>query len=139
MSIHDRVSKIKGKLRMDNLTFLYLFVVLGVGISSFGLGRLSVIQSDLQASAVTIIGGSGKIQSSSSNLANTKVVSSSPSSSVVTIETGSRGNYLASKNGKLYYTAGCKAANRIKPENIIWFDTASDAEKSGLTRSTSCK
>ena len=47
--------------------------------------------------------------------------------------------YVASKNGKLYYPVNCKGANRIKPDNRVWFDTVTDAEKSGYTPSSSCK
>jgi hypothetical protein len=34
---------------------------------------------------------------------------------------------------------GCSGANRIKPENEIWFSTKEEAEKSGFTLSTTCK
>jgi hypothetical protein len=49
------------------------------------------------------------------------------------------GSYVASKSGKLYYTASCAGAKRILDKNKVWFNTAGDAEKSGYTRATSCK
>jgi hypothetical protein len=47
--------------------------------------------------------------------------------------------YVASKNGKMYYSLGCSGAKRIKKENEVWFSTSLDAEKSGYTRSSTCK
>jgi len=47
--------------------------------------------------------------------------------------------YVASKNGKLYYSLGCSGAKRISEKNKIWFATSEEAEKSGFTFSSSCK
>ena len=48
------------------------------------------------------------------------------------------GNFLASINGKAYYPKGCAAANRIKEENIIWFDTKEEAEMQGYKPAQNC-
>jgi len=48
-------------------------------------------------------------------------------------------NYVASKNGKLYYKPSCPTVKRIKEENKVWFTTALEAEKAGYKLSTSCK
>ena len=48
------------------------------------------------------------------------------------------GNFLASINGKAYYPKDCAAANRIKEENIIWFDTKEEAEIQGYKPAQNC-
>lgn len=48
------------------------------------------------------------------------------------------GNFLASINGKAYYPKDCAAANRIKEENIIWFDTREEAEIQGYKPAQNC-
>lgn len=47
-------------------------------------------------------------------------------------------NFVASVSGKLYYPADCKAAQRIKEENRIWFATVAEAKLAGLTPSSQC-
>jgi hypothetical protein len=48
------------------------------------------------------------------------------------------GDYVASKNGEVYYPTACKSAGRIKPENRLFFATALEAEGAGFRRSTQC-
>lgn len=51
-------------------------------------------------------------------------------------ETNAR--FVASVNGKKYYPAGCKAANRINKENSIWFASEKEALEMGYTPSAQC-
>lgn len=46
---------------------------------------------------------------------------------------------VASRNGAKYYPKDCAAANKIKPENLLIFTSASQAELAGYTRSAQCK
>ena len=49
------------------------------------------------------------------------------------------GTFYGSKNGTKYYRQHCVSTQkRIKPENIIWFSSSSDAEIQGYTPSNSC-
>ncbi len=48
-------------------------------------------------------------------------------------QTAQTGTYAGSKNGTKYYTPGCAGLDRIKPENIIWFQSQQDAELQGYT------
>ena len=48
------------------------------------------------------------------------------------------GKYVASKNGTKYYLPGCSGAKRIKEENKVWFVTADDARKAGLSPASNC-
>jgi len=127
MSINDFTNKIKGRLGIDTFTLMCLFVIVGVGISAFGLGRLSVdvnFNKDLDI----------LIQNKNEEL-DYKVKGSTSISNDYLKEK----RYVASKSGKLYYTIGCSGAKRISSKNQIYFATSIDAEKSGYTFSSSCK
>ena len=47
-------------------------------------------------------------------------------------------NFVASKNGGKYYPLGCKAGDRIKLENRIFFTTEVEAETAGYTLTVAC-
>jgi hypothetical protein len=46
---------------------------------------------------------------------------------------------FGSKNGSTYYIPGCKSGNRVKPENRVYFESETDAEDQGYSRSKLCK
>ena len=48
------------------------------------------------------------------------------------------GNFIASINGKSYYPKDCPSAKRIKEENMIWFDSAEEAEADGYVPAKNC-
>lgn len=58
------------------------------------------------------------------------VLSSTDAKAVAGSETVS-GQFAASKNSTLYHTRNCQYVKRIKAENIVWFDSAADAEAAG--------
>ncbi|HUC88477.1 MAG TPA: hypothetical protein VMR49_00400 [Candidatus Paceibacterota bacterium] len=129
MSINYFLNKIKGSINVDKVTIMYSLVIIGVGISAFGLGRISV-QNNLSKDdnlGITI--------TQNNELASASLSTNSNTSNI--IQSGK--NYVASKNGKLYYTPTCAGAKRIAQKNEVWFNTAVEAEKSGYTLSTSCK
>lgn len=127
MSINDFINKIKGKLTVDTFTIMCLFVIVGVGVSAFGLGRLSVIDNLKNDQVVTI--------SDNNILLNSEIEKNIK----YTSENSKEKRYVASKNGKLYYTIGCSGSQRISVKNQIWFASILDAEKSGYSFSSSCK
>jgi len=55
-----------------------------------------------------------------------------------TAENSENGTYVASSKGKMYYPVNCGAANNLKKENRIYFQTAIEAETAGYKRSTAC-
>ena len=59
----------------------------------------------------------------------------------VTKESATRKNnaYFASKSGKVYYTSFCKAGNRVKEGNRIYFTLESEAKSSGRELSKLCE
>lgn len=120
MSINDFMNKIKGQIDIDRVTLMCLCVIVLVGFGSFGLGRLSV-----------------------SNVEDEKVLNRQDSNaSLIEKEIGDSSfkerMYVASKNGKLYYTKGCSGAKRIAQKNEVWFATKEDAEQAGYSFSASC-
>jgi len=130
MSIHNLIDKIKSKTGIDNMTFVYLLIIVGVGISSFGLGRLSVSDNSTTKDNNMPI---KQLEGSTEGL-NTK-----DGNTLITQVNGAEKRYVASKNGKMYYSIGCSGANRIKPENEVWFATKEQAEKSGYALASACK
>ncbi len=56
--------------------------------------------------------------------------SASPSS---VSRNATEGAFAGSKNGTKYYTPGCAGLERIKPENLIWFQSEEDATLQGYT------
>lgn len=47
-----------------------------------------------------------------------------------------QGIIVASKNGTKYYWPWSSWAKRIKPENLIWFKSESEAQKAGYSKSS---
>lgn len=132
MSITDIIYKIKQNTGIDKVTLLYLFIIIGVGISSFCLGRLS-IGGDINKNGNI----NGVIIGEENAREDNKIINNEnlPATSIQSSEK----RYVASKNGKMYYSLGCSGSKRIKPENEVWFSTKEDAEKSGFTLSATCK
>jgi len=140
MSINDFMNKIKDKTGIDKVTIVYLLIIVGVGISSFGLGRISLNNSfnENNDSDMAIIETpkerllpTGQAENLL-NITNNEISSTQPTQST-------ERRYVASKNGKMYYSLGCSGAKRINLENEVWFSTSEDAEKSGYTLSSTCK
>ncbi len=68
------------------------------------------------------------------NLNSDQITSSTNTSSTDQLET-----IFGSKNGSTYYVPGCKSGNRVKPENRVYFESETDAEDQGYSRSKLCK
>ncbi|MEI7719930.1 MAG: hypothetical protein WCI89_01840 [bacterium] len=105
-------------------------IVCLVGLGAFGLGRLS-----------DLIENKGRVQvySAPTSLSQPATPVSAPGK----MPTGSTSgdiphNFVASKNGSKYYAVGCFGISRIKPENQVWFATATDADAAGYTLASSC-
>lgn len=135
MSINHFFNKIKRSFGFETKTIVFIFVVIGVGISAFGLGELSARQ---RLGLMAKSDNSFIFKNDNSNLKS--------EIKIINLENDKNNNsvleekvYVASKNGKLYYRIGCSGAGRIKEENKIYFKTKEDAEKFGYTLSSSCK
>lgn len=49
-----------------------------------------------------------------------------------------QGAFVASKSGTKFYPADCSYADRILPQNKVWFITEQDAQAAGYEASTQC-
>ena len=106
-----------------------VFIVILVGLGSFGLGRLSknnpneglkIEYRDQGASGVLATESSQYVpQLKPDNTTTDKA-------------------FFASSRGTKYYPLGCSAGQNIKQENRIYFNTAEEAEKAGYSLSSSC-
>jgi len=117
--LESKLNSQKGK------DIMIVFIVVLVGLSSFGLGRLSknevntglkIEYTDQQANIINTI------------YSKVPIVSNSIGKS-----------FFASSRGVKYYSIGCSAGKTIKQENRIYFFTNEEAEKAGYELSSSCK
>lgn len=108
-------------------------IIIFVGISSFGLGKYSVLHQSpkdhitIEESNISDQEGN---MATSTTVVNGKVRDKSNADST---------QVVASKTGKRYYLPWCGAAQRISDKNKIYFASALEAEKAGLTKATNCK
>ena len=127
------MNKIKGQIGIDGNTALILLILVFVGLGSFGLGRLSGGESFQNRDI--------KLDNENALLVKEEIGKSELVENSIDKVDGllKEKMYVASKNGKLYYSLGCSGASRIATKNEVWFASKEDAEKSGYTLSTSCK
>jgi len=130
MSIPNFIDKIKSKVNIDKTTLMHILVVTGVGLCSFGLGRISIEDRVFDNSAMDTDLNISFVKDSNEE-GNTMEKSNT--------QKDEEKRYVASKNGKMYYSLGCSGAKRINIENEVWFKTREDAEKSGYLFSSTCK
>lgn len=112
-------------------TIYLILIIFFTALTAFGLGRISRFDS-AGPPAVVIERGVMEISDNLSSL-----VSTTPNG-VSQGQQSEKGSYVASKRGKKYYPANCSAAKSLKPENLIYFQTAAAAEAAGYTPSSSC-
>lgn len=125
MSIQDIWNKIKG-VHQDSPNILPISVIIAlVGIGSFFLGRISN-NNTTKYENVKII----------TNMDTSKARSSINTQNVTNLAVN--GNYVASKNGKLYYTVGCSGASRLSEKNKIYFNTEQEAIDEGYILAAAC-
>jgi len=96
-----------------------------VAFASFGLGRLSAVDSS--SSPITIQGAStfGAVGGIAEK-----------GKSPVDIPDG---GYVASKNSNKYHLPWCSGAQRISEKNKIYFINKAEAESAGYTPAGNCK
>jgi hypothetical protein len=161
----DTISNIKDKINTYThnpkiQTTMHVFLILLLMVSSFLLGKLSAQTDKIQESrALEIYLPNGELLTQTSAQAAQSQLSAyilggataavipenGPDISERLRETTAPSDLaevkdiFASKNGSTYYTPGCASGNRVKIENRVYFDSESDAEDQGYTRSKLCK
>jgi hypothetical protein len=146
MSIRDLTSKIKGwRLKAINADFPEVSadkyytaaIILLVGFSSFGLGRLSAVSEG--GEPVTI---EERAESLSVKVAAEPVSGSAQSASVAQSMPAvlpSGGKVVASKNGTKYYFPWCGGVSKIAETNKVWFNSVDEARAKGYEPAANCK
>jgi micrococcal nuclease len=100
------------------------FIIIMVGLSSFYLGKHSSSSQILSKEMIEI--------ESNSQEATTTQAKGVPKGA-------EKGQFMASKTGKRYYPLWCAAGQRIAEKNRVYFASAIEAEKTGLTKASNCK
>lgn len=95
--------------------FVVPAIIVLVGLSAFGLGRLSALEEQ------------------KGNL----IIREGQSAAVAEASAGPH-NFVASRNGTRYYIPTCTGAQRIKEENKIWFGSEAEARSAGYTPAAGC-
>ena len=115
-NIQDFILKCKGVLEEGVGEWGLFAIIFLVAFASFGLGRLSVIESVRPAVSIT----------QAPSVAPTRAMYMG-------------GQYVASRTGTTYYFPWCGGAQNISPENQVWFKTEEAAEKAGYRPAKNCK
>ncbi len=130
------IEKIKIYFKSDSghdvaiVTFMII-----VGMVSFYLGRLSINTS----ANTTAVADAKENLISEKNISQLKNTTSVQKSSTSTLPlTQKEGRYVASVNGTKYYPLDCSSVSRIKEENKVFFNSQSEAETAGYSKSTTC-
>ena len=98
-------------------------ILVGVGLGSFGLGRLS-----MQYKNDTV-----KIYAPALPECARIAATPQPAPSIVRSVGEVEGNFFASQSGTKYYPAQCASVSRIQAAHRVWYRTAEDAVAAGLT------
>jgi uncharacterized protein YdeI (BOF family) len=138
MSIHPILEKIKVFILQAKFeTYLMLLIIILVGLSGFGLGKLSnagegkaVIIQTGSAQNLETDSGDGPENTASAIEAITKNQNTNNLTS---------GNIVASKNGTKYYFPDCSGVGRIQDQNKVYFTSEKEALDAGYTKASGCK
>jgi len=129
VSIQELSIKFKGFL--TNTEYLLAGLIVIVALSSFFLGRLSVMEKseEIQQKVMVSPAITPPREVYGTQIPVVDKISGDQSAS----------GYVASKNGTKYHLPWCGSAKQIKEENKIWFATKEDAERAGYTPASNCK
>jgi hypothetical protein len=115
-NIHDIWLKIKLLLEGSIHEWGLVIIVFLVALASFGLGRLSALESSRPPVSITQTGAAGAAR---------------------TLPLG--GQYVAARGGSVYYYPWCSGATKILLQNQVWFSSEKDAQKAGYRAAKNCK
>jgi hypothetical protein len=113
--------------------YMLAAVVLLVGVGAFGLGRLSAATEG--PVALRVLYPEAKL---AQPLASTAAVAQAAKAAPAPSAVQGSGAYVASKNGSKYYLVSCSGANRIKPENKVYFGSKAEAQAAGYGPAANC-
>lgn len=109
-NIQQLVTKCKDLLEEGIGEWGLFAIVFLVALASFGLGRLSAMETIRPPVSITEAPGLAKPRG---------------------MYLG--GQYVAAKGGTVYYYPWCGGAQKITPENQVWFQSAEAAQRAGYS------
>jgi len=115
-SIKEIWTKIKHFYTYIPVEVLFSIIIILVGFSAFGLGRLSALDDSRQGAQLLY----------DTNLSTEPI-----------IHIG--GAIVASKKGSKYHYPWCSGAKRMSEKNKRWFKTTTDARNAGYLPAGNCK
>lgn len=127
--VGDRITEIAGKHKAAFEAWILPLCLILVGLTAFGLGRLSVTEEGAPRLIIRL--PDGTVQSAAAYAAQAHEAPQQK-------EAVSAGGYVASKNGSKYYPPGCGGASRIKEENRVYFASPAQAEAAGYSLAANC-
>lgn len=136
--VSEAMQKVKYWLREYRQDIYVAAIIILIGISSFGLGRLSAVWPDkkpihIEESDITAH-NNNDAAAAVNNTAN--IIPRNSSDNRVE---NSQKKYVASKSGSAYHYPWCPGAVKIKEENKIWFLTKEEAEDKGYKPAQNCE
>lgn len=114
-TIQDMAHRCKAILGAGVADFGYAAIVLLVGVSAFGLGRISALEAARPAVAIL----------------------DAPTTKPQSMTQG--GLVVASRSGSVYYFPWCGGAGNIAAQNQRWFKSESAARAAGYRPAKNCK
>jgi hypothetical protein len=137
-----RIADFMEKCKSDRIFIPALIILVGIG--SFGLGRLSKIESNKRgfsieapANVAQIIKNKNLLLNADPNNKQTEKTLSNEQIDQKSI--GKTGEVVASKTGTKYHFPWCSGARTIAEKNKIWFNSAEEARKAGYQPASNCK
>ena len=143
MNIPEVLDKFKMSLRGVPEDLIIVAIIVLVGISGFGLGRLSILETNrepvhiLEPNGVEAPHQVSAVMEGSNSIKH-KAQTASVKNSIPNNEVSSSGEVVASKNGTKYHLPWCSGAKRINEANKITFASKAEAEKAGYTPAANC-
>lgn len=133
----DFAEKIKdGGEAVTEARILTPLLIVLVGAGSFGLGRMSVTETESPEPVRIVTAPLSATQSAS---AAVPLLGEASVSGTSTGSVAAEGKLVASKNGTKYHFPWCSGAARIADENKIWFNSAEEAKAKGYAPASNCK
>ncbi len=133
MNIRYFIEKCKEYGRGDVAVAL---IVILVGLASFGLGRLSMLEAGHPP--LRILYPEDAAAPASVTLKGDASPLVAPQAAAVSAADGNGPAVVASKNGTKYYLPSCSGASRISPANLVSFPSPRAAKDSGYEPAANC-
>lgn len=135
------MQKIKSFIESDEgKNILTVVILILVGLSSFGLGRLSKLNESGGLKIQYPVPLEANVISSPSTPSTLpKPSTKAPAAPPKATQSVTAKTFFASSRGNKYYSIGCSGGKTIKQENRVYFATKEEAENAGYELSASCR